>query len=158
MASLKRPVADRPHKKRFGKRIDRLGAHPVQTDAELEYIVVIFGARIDNRDALHDLSQRDAPAVIPNKNKPVILGFDVDPLAVAHDVLIHGVIDHFLDQDINSIVGMAAISQPTDVHAGSESNMFNRGKALNFAFIINGLTTGHRTILICDIRSANHRR
>ena len=44
--------------------VDGLGADAVEADAELEDVVVVFGAGVDLRDALDDLAQGDAPAEI----------------------------------------------------------------------------------------------
>ena len=49
---------------RGGEGVDGLGADPVEADGELEHVVVVFRARVDDRDGLDDLAQGNAPAVV----------------------------------------------------------------------------------------------
>src|SRR5437660_1073192 len=62
--ALSKEFIVRSHRKFFGQRVHRLGAHTVQADAELEHVIVVFGAGVDLRDAVHHLAQRNAAAEI----------------------------------------------------------------------------------------------
>ena len=57
-------VAEARHGERLRQRVDRLRADAVQADAELEHVVVVFRARVDARNTLDDLAQRDAAPVV----------------------------------------------------------------------------------------------
>src|SRR5581483_11226050 len=79
-----------PHEECLGERIHRLGANTVQPDAELEYIVVILGARVDLGHAINHLPQRNPAPKIPHRHQRAF-DVDMDLLAVAHDVFIDGI-------------------------------------------------------------------
>ena len=66
--------------------------------------------------------------------------------AVAHDELVYRVVDDLLEQDINTVVVMAAVADPADVHAGPRPDVFQGRKRLDFALVVNvrfGRISGH---------------
>ena len=126
-----------------GKSVDRLGAHTVQSHAELEDLVVVLGARVDDRSALHDLAEGNPAAEVADADQVVFDGH-VDLPAVAHDELVHGVVDHFLEEDVDAVFGIAAVPEPADIHAGPEPDVFQRREGLDLAFVIHGGIRGGR--------------
>ena len=44
------------------ERVDRLGADAVEADAELEDVIVVFGAGVDLGNAIHHFAQRECRA------------------------------------------------------------------------------------------------
>ena len=52
------------HQEILGEGVDRFGADAVKADAELEDVIVVFGAGVDFRNAIHDFAQRNAAAKI----------------------------------------------------------------------------------------------
>jgi len=138
--------AVRLDKKGGGEGIDGLGADAVEADGKLENIVVVLRTRIDARDALDHLAERNAPAIVAY----VDLGAcdrDVDALPVAHDELVHRVVDDLLQQDIDAVVVLGAIAHPPDVHARPLANVLQRGQRLDLAFVVvvDGLGHGGKT-------------
>ncbi|MPL58967.1 hypothetical protein SDC9_04513 [bioreactor metagenome] len=127
------PVGDDPEA--GGKGVHRLGAHPVQAHGELEHLVVVLGARIDGGDAVDDLAQGNAPAVVPDPDRAVLYGHQ-DFVARSHDELVHRVVDHFLYQNVDAVVGVGAVPQPPDVHTRPEPYMLEGGKRLYFRFVV----------------------
>ena len=63
---------------------------------------------------------------------------DVDLLAVAHDVLVDGVVDDLLEEDVNPIVLSRSITQLADVHAGTKSDVFARVEGADVLFVVVG--------------------
>ena len=104
------------------ERVDGLGADAVEANRKLEDIVVVFGAGVDDGDALDDFAQRDAATVVADGDA-VFIYVDVDLLAVAHDEFVDGVVDDFLEQDIDAVVGVGAGAEATDVHAGAQADV-----------------------------------
>ena len=126
--------------------VDGLGAHAVEADGELEDVVVVLRAGVDARDAFDHLAQRDAAAVVADGDLGA-LDRDVDPLAVAHDELVHGVVDDFLQQDVDAVVVLGAVAHAADVHARALADVFQRGERLDLAFVVvvGGLGHGGKT-------------
>ena len=123
------------HKKEFGKRIHRLGAHAVQTHAELEHIVVVFGARVDLGNAIHHFAQRNASSEIPHRHA-IALDMNLHLPAVPHDEFIHRVIEDFLHQDITTVIGIRAIADAPDIHARPQPDMLQGRQRLDFALVV----------------------
>ena len=128
-------VAETRHGERLRQRVDRLRAHAVQPDAELEHIVVVLRARVDARNALDHLAQRNAPPVVAHDHFHPVNG-NVYLVAVAHDELVDGVVDDLLEQHVNAVVIMAPVADPADVHAGAGADVFERGERLDFALVV----------------------
>ncbi len=58
-------------------------------------------------------------------------------LAVAHDEFVNGVINDLLEQDVAAVVVMGAVADAADVHAGAQADMFQGGKRLDLALVVN---------------------
>ena len=86
------------------QRIHRLDTHTVEADGFLEGFAVIFRSRVDLRRAVHQLAQRNAPAVVAHGHGVVLIQFDVDLLSVAHDELINGVVYGLLDEEVDAVI------------------------------------------------------
>jgi len=115
-------VANRHDAEPARKRVDGLRTDPVEADGKLEDVVVVFRARIDDGHALDDLAQRYAAAVVAHRYL-VVLECDVDLLSVSHDELVDGVVDHFLGEHIDAVIGIGAVAEPPDVHAGTKPDV-----------------------------------
>ena len=129
------PAAMTPHHELFRERVDRLGAHAVEADAELEHVIVVFGSRVDLGHAIHHFAQRDAAAVIAHADL-VALDADQHLLAVAHDEFVDGVVDHLLEQDVAAVVVMGAVADAPDVHAGAQADVFEGTERLDLALVV----------------------
>ncbi len=132
------PAAMAAHHELRGKRVDGLGADAIQADAELEHVVIVFGAGVDLGDAIDDFAQRDAAAEIAHGHG-LVLDVDLDLLAGAHDEFVDGVIDHLFEQDIAAVVVMRAVADAADVHARAQPDVLQRGKRLDLALVVNVL-------------------
>ena len=120
------------------QRIDRLGADAVQADAELEYVVVVLGAGVDLRHAVHDLAQRDAAPEIAHRHA-LALDLDLDLLAVAHDEFINRVVYDLLEQDVAAVIVVGAVADAADVHARAQPDVLQGGQRLDLALVVNVL-------------------
>ena len=128
-------VAEGPDQEVLGKGIHRLGSHTVQPHAEHEYVGVVLGPGVYLGNALHELAQGDPPAVVPHRTAlPVEL--HPDPLTVSHDELVDGVVDHFLEKDVDAVVEVGAVAQPAYVHPRSEPDVLYGAQGLYLAFIV----------------------
>ena len=105
-----------------GKGVDGLRAHAIETDAELEHVVVVLRTGVDHGYAVDDLAQRDSPTVVADADGRAIDG-DVDLLAVSHDVFVDPVVYGLLEQDVDAIVGVGPVAKPADVHTWPEADV-----------------------------------
>ena len=131
-------LAEARHGERVRQRVDRLGAHPVQAHAELEHVVIVLRPRVDARDALDDLAQRDAPAVVAHGHFQAV-DCQQHLVAVAHDELVDSVVDDLLEQDVHAVVVVAAIADAADVHARAGTDVFEGRERLDFALVVDGI-------------------
>src|SRR5258706_998239 len=118
------------------ERIHSLGANSIQPDAELEHVIVVFGAGVDLRYAIDDFSEGNAAPEITDRNC-FVRDRDLDLLTVAHNEFIDAVIDDLFEQDIAAIVVMGAIADAANVHAGAQSDMFEGRERLDFTLVVN---------------------
>jgi len=119
----------------FRQRVDGLSAHPVEADAELEDLAVVFGAGVDLRDAVHNLAQRNAPAEIPHAHA-VALDIDFDLLAETHDELVNRVVDDLLQQDVTTVVVVRTGADAPDIHARAQADVLDGGERLDLALVV----------------------
>ena len=105
----------------FGQRVDHGNADPVQAARNLVGILVEFTARVElghddlgRRDFLLGVQiGRNAAAVIAHRDRAVAVEDHVDPVAIAGERLVDGVVHHLVDHvvEAGAVVGIA------DVHA-----------------------------------------
>ena len=119
------PVPEGPNGELGGEGIYGFQAYAVEADRELERLIVVLGAGIDDGDAFDHLAEGDSPAEIAHRYAVAFQGY-LNPRAMLHRELIDGVVDDLLQQDIYAIIGMRAIAQPPYIHSGPQPYMFKR--------------------------------
>lgn len=122
-----------------GQGVDRLLADAVEADGLLEGLGVVFGAGVDDGHAVHEFAQRDAPAVVAHAQGAVV-ELDLDFFAEAHGKLVDAVIDRLLEQHVDAVLGVGAIAEAADIHAGAETDVLEGGEGLDRGF---GVGLGH---------------
>ena len=75
--------------------IHRLGAHSIQAYGLFECPAVVLAARVDFRDAIDHLAQRDATSVISHTHF-IVFDRHLNGASVPHGVLVNAVVNHFL--------------------------------------------------------------
>jgi hypothetical protein len=134
------PVAPRLDLEEAGQRVHRLDADAVQADGFLEGLAVVLRTGVDLGGAVEKLAERDAPAEVADLDAAFLVDVDLDLLAVAHDVLVDRVIDDFLEQDVDAIVGRRPVAELPDVHPGTHPDVFAPVEGLDVGF---GVFSGH---------------
>lgn len=86
-----------------GEGVDRLNPDTVEADRLFESFGVVFRAGVDFRGAVLELAERDAAAVVTHCHVGAV-DIDFDDLTVAHHELVDRVVDHLLEEDVNTIV------------------------------------------------------
>src|SRR5262249_29826431 len=96
-----------------GKGVDRFLADAVEPDRFLERFAVVLGAGVDDRNAVAQLAQRDAAAVVANLDAALgELDFDLPPLP--HGEFVDGVIDRLLEQHVDAVLGVGPVAETSD--------------------------------------------
>ncbi len=106
------------------KRVHRLDADAVQTHGFFERLAVVFCTGVDLRRTVEEFPERNPTTEIADFHPPLLVNFDADLLAVAHDVLVDRVIDRLLKQDVEAIVRGRAIAELADVHTRAHADVF----------------------------------
>jgi hypothetical protein len=90
----------------------------------LKHIVVVFGARIDLADTLDHFAERYTSPIVADRNLLFLLiELNINFIAVVHDEFIDRIVNDFLEHHIDPVICMGAISQPADIHPGSEPDV-----------------------------------
>ena len=133
--------------------VDGLVADPVEADRELEHVVVVLAAGVDLRHALDELAQGNPPAVVPDRHLGPVAA-DLDALAVAHDVLIDGVVDDLLEHHVDAVGGVGAVADSADVHAGAEPDVLERIEGLDRLLVVDDVLGCRHFALITPLSRA----
>jgi hypothetical protein len=118
-----------------GEGVDGLLADAVEADGLLEGLAVVFGAGVDDGDAVHQLAQRDAAAVVADLDGAVG-ELDLDLAAAAHHEFVDGVIDGLLEEDVDAVLGVGAVAEAADIHARAEADVLEGAEGLDAGFSI----------------------
>jgi hypothetical protein len=97
----------------------------VQSDAFLKCLAVVFTTRVQYAYGFYQLSLRDASSVVAYADAEVLFNGNFDFLTGLHFELVDTVVNDFFEEDIDSVFGVRAIAQPTDVHTGACAHMFH---------------------------------
>ena len=62
----------------------------------------------------------------------------------ADDELVDAVVDHFFQQDVDAVLGMAAIAEAADVHPGAQAYVSERIESLDRLLVVDDLCICHR--------------
>ena len=118
-----------------GEGVHGFCTHTVQTDRLLESFGIVLTTRVDFRNAVDDLAERNATAVVAYACR-VVVDINFNLLARTHHEFVDGVVDNFLDEHVNAVVRALSVAEFTDVHAGAEADMFMPFEGLDAFFCI----------------------
>lgn len=105
------------------KGVHRLGTHTVQAHGLLEGFGVVLTTGVNLRYAVDDLAERNAAAKVAHAGAMVFDVYD-NLLAGTHHEFVDGIVDNFLDQHVNAVVGTVAVAELADVHTRTFADMF----------------------------------
>ncbi len=92
-----------------GSGINRFQSHAVQTYCLLKGFVVVFCPGVHFVRGVYHFSERNAPPVIPYRYDLIQDGY-ADNLPVSHGIFVNRVVNDFLDQDIEPVIGSASVT------------------------------------------------
>ncbi len=133
------PVAVGARLEASAQGVHRLQTHTIQTHAFLERLAVVFSARVQHRNSLNQLAQGNATAVIAHADAQAVLHVHLYALALPHLELIDAVVDDFLHEHIDAVLGLAAVAQPANIHAGARAHVLHVAQvAYVFLVVVDG--------------------
>src|SRR6185369_9948310 len=91
------------HEEISGKRVNSLGADPIEANTELKNIVVVLCTGVNLRDTLDDFAEGNAAPEIAYGHR-FVLDADLHFLARTHDELVNGIINNLLQQNIAAVI------------------------------------------------------
>ncbi|MNR22405.1 hypothetical protein D3C85_1393540 [compost metagenome] len=113
----------RLHRETGRQSIYGLCTNSIQTYRFLEGIAVVFTTGIDFRHTIYHFTQRNSTTIVTYIYFLIRNG-DFDRTSGAHYKLVNGVIHNLLKQYINPIVLCRTIPKLTDIHTGTQSDVF----------------------------------
>ena len=140
-ATLKDSLAHLPftiasHLKTAAQGIHGLHTHTVQTDRLLESLRVELSAGVQDANGVDELSLRDASSVVTNRHPKIILDGYLDTVASLHLELVDRVVEHLLQQHIDTVVGLGAVVKLSDIHTWTQTDMLQTRQGADVLVII----------------------
>ena len=122
-----------------------LGTHAVHTYGLLEVGIVKLAAGIELGSGVYDLIERNTAAEVPHGDGLVLYG-NVYPLAESHGELVNGVVDDFLQEDIDSVSLAVSVSKAADVHTRTAADVLVPFQGLD-GIVIVGIVSNDRCVI-----------
>ena len=123
-----------------GEGVDSLQTYAVEAYRLLEGRRIVFAAGVHFRRHIDERAQRYAAAVVAHRCRECV-NIDGNLPAEAHHIFVDGVVEYFLEQHIDAVVGIRAVAELADVHAGAPLYVFLPVEGLNVGF---GVVGGNR--------------
>ena len=121
------------------ERIDGLDTHAVESDTLLECLGVVLSSGVEHAHCLDEFALRYAASIVAHADTEVVVDVDFNAFAGIHFEFVDGVIDDFLEEDIDAVLWEVAVAEPSDVHAGSGAHMLHVGEV---AYVVVGVLDG----------------
>ncbi len=88
------------------KGIDCLQAHTIQTNAFLKSFAIILAASVKFAHGIHHLALRNAAAIITHAYPKIVFNGNFNAVASSHLEFVNTIINCFLQQHIDTIIGL----------------------------------------------------
>ena len=138
---LHRPIAVGGDSHTGREGVDRLKPDAIEPDRLLEDLVVVLRTGIHRAYSLGKRALRDTSTVVADGDVAmlILVDRDVDVLTVPHRILVDGVVDHLLEEDVDTIIGSSTVAQLTDVHTGTEPDVLHRIEGNDLILLVEGV-------------------
>ena len=122
-----------------GEGVDGLEAYAVEAHALLEGFAVVLASGVEHRHGLDEFAKGYAAAVVAHGHAHVVVDIYFDALARVHLEFVDGVVDDLFQQHVDAVLGMSAIAQSADVHAGACAHVLHVGEVAYLVFAVSNL-------------------
>ncbi len=129
-------VAVALHLETVAQGIDCLKAHTVQSYTLLERLTVVLATRIEHRHGFHYFAEWNATSVVANRHTEIVVDIYFDAFSGTHLELVDAVVDDFLEQDIDAVLCLRAVTEASDVHTGTRSDVLHIGEVSYITFVV----------------------
>ena len=137
-------ITHRARRKLAREHIHSLHTHTIQTYGLLEGIALVLTTRIHLAHGCRQRLERDTTTIVSHRHD-IILDGNLNSVACAHNKLVNRVIDRLLNQNVDTIIRLRAITQLTDVHTGAQAQMLSRRQGFDGIVIVCHL----RCVIFC---------
>ena len=140
-------VAERMCFETAGEGVHCLESHTVESYAFLECFGVVFTTRVEHRHSFYEFAQRDASSVVSDAGAQMVFYVYLNALAGIHLEFVDTVVNDLFEQHIDTVLCLTAVTQTTDIHAGSGAHMLHIGEVAYIFVAIRHSLTGSGDIL-----------
>ena len=118
-----------------GESINSLDTDTIKPDRLLEGLRINLPPSVHLARGIDELTERDTTPVVTYSHLTVT-DSDLDLLTSTHDILVDRVVKDFLQQDIDTVIGMGAISKLPDIHPRTATNMLVPLQGLDVTVVV----------------------
>ena len=118
-----------------GESINSLDTDTIKPDRLLEGLRINLPPSVHLARSINELTERDTTPVVTHSHLTVT-DSDLDLLTSTHDILVDRVVKDFLQQDIDTVIGMGAISKLPDIHPWTATNMLVPLQGLDVTVVV----------------------
>ena len=118
-----------------GESINSLDTDTIKPDRLLEGLRINLPPSVHLARGIDELTERDTTPVVTHSHLTVT-DSDLDLLTSPHDILVDRVVKDFLQQDIDTVIGMGAISKLPDIHPRAATNMLVPLQGLDITVVV----------------------
>ena len=123
------------------QRIDGFQTHTVHTDRSGKDCGVVLTTCIQFRNGIYQFSQRNTTAVVANFCVSIVCDIYFNLLTKSFVEFVDTVVDSFLQQYIDTIFGVRAIAQASDIHPRTSTDVLHPFEGADIILCIGGSTT-----------------
>ena len=118
-----------------GEGVDGFDANSVEADGFLEGLGIVFRAGVDFGGAVLEFAEGDAAPVVAHVNVGAV-DIDLNCFAVPHDEFVDGVVDDFLQENVDAVIGGSAVPEFPDIHTGAEADVRLPVEGFDAVFVV----------------------
>ena len=118
-----------------GESINSFDTDTIKPDRLLEGLRINLPPSVHLARGIDELTERDTTPVVTHRHL-TLTDSDLNLLTSPHDILVDRVVKDFLQQDIDTIIGMGAISKLPDIHPRAATNMLVPLQGLDITVVV----------------------
>ena len=129
-------VSDRTCNEAFAQGVYGFQTHTVQSYGSGKYRRVVLTPCVQLRHGGHETSQGNATSVVANGTRGVVGNVHLNALTETFVKFVYRIVDGFLQQHVDTIIGMRTIAQATDIHTGAQADVIHVFEVAYFTFVV----------------------
>ena len=118
------------------KRIHSFQTHTIKTYRSSVLIVIILTSSVEFWHSRNQTAQRDATTIVTNRGCEIVLNINLNLFTESFVEFVDGVVDALFEQNVDSIFSMRTISQTSNIHTWTHTDVGHIVKMANGVFTI----------------------